>query len=255
MLPVATRYFMNICRFYGDMKDYLLDIYYANETVRLITDQTHIQFGRLYCFLISQRREPMNLPWISIGWMEDHPDRISIQYKETYTNGFANIITADMFGSADTARFANLYFSKISKDTTETQLNPIVLLKTSMEDGNAGYIVRRGGADYDNLSFEKSKAKFLSIEYTHPDMEKSIELVLENAWFYTGNELLSDTFVLRALEYQPTLYFFDEDYIIKIMDSNCNIFTLTSDDSIVLTNDGYEVKNRLDTVIVNKNIE
>ena len=50
------------------------------------------------------------------------------------------------------------------------------------------------------------------------------------------------------LEYQSEMYFFDNDYVVKIMDANCNIFTITPDKYILLTKDGYEVNVEYDSV-------
>lgn len=241
IIPFATWSFMKCCTCYGDMKDFLLRFYYENETIKMITDKSYLQILQIYCFLINQRSEPTDLPWISTSWIEN--DSLMIQYKEKYTNIFANIISADIFGPEDNAKFANLYFSKTCNECTEEQLDPIVIFKTSMEDGSLGYIVRNGGTDYDNISFEKSNIRFLSIEYTHPDKTIPIELHLENAWLFTGNELFTSAFVLRCLEYQSCNYVFDYDYTLKIMDADCNIFILTSSDHLLLKKDGYEIKH------------
>jgi hypothetical protein len=224
------------------MKDFLLAIYYENETVKMIADRLYLQSFQLYCFLIDQRTEPIHLPWISTSWIEKN-QFLTIQYKEKFTNTFANIISADIFGPEDNAKFANLYFSKTSNECTENQLDPIVIFKTSMEDGSLGYIVRRGGFAYNDISLEKSNVRLLSIEYTYSDKTIPIELELENAWFYSGNELFTSTFVLRCLEYQSLNYLFDNDYVLKIMDADCTIFTLTSSDYLLLKKDGYEVKH------------
>lgn len=241
IVPVATQSFMTFCRYYGDTKDFFLRIYYENEMVKMITDKSYLHILRIYWFLINQRSEPTDLPWISTSWVENNT--LIIQYKEKYTNTFADIISADIFGAEDNAKFANLYFSKTCNECTEHQLNPIVIFKTTVEDGSLGYIVRNGGNDYDNISFEKSNVRFLSIEYSHPDIMVPIELQLENAWFYSGNELFTSTFLLRCLEYQPINYVFDDDYVLKIMDADCTIFTLTSSDYLLLKKDGYEIKH------------
>lgn len=73
-------------------------------------------------------------------------------------------------------------------------------------------------------------------------MQHNIELFLEPEWFYSGNELFTPSFVLRALEYQPSRFIFDENYSIKIMDSELNIFNINQYSHILLTADNYKIK-------------
>jgi len=254
IVPLASMYFLCFCRFYGSVKDMLYNIYATNEIVKLVTDKTYLSYLHLYCFLIGQKVEPESVPWISTVYMESHPNRVTqtLQLRENYTHNFTSIITADLFGSSDTVQYANQYFSKVSNDFTEDHLSPLVIFKTfsvnSVEEEL--YIVRRGGSTYDNLSFDKSNAKFLSIEYNHPDLSAPIELSLDKSWFFVGNEIFTPSFILRLLEYQSIMYFFDEDYSVKIMDNNCNIFTLKWDEYVLLTKDGYEVKTTDESAVL-----
>jgi len=200
--------------------------------------------------------EPDCMPWISTVWLESHPDRVTqtLQLRENYTHNFTNIITADLFAPSDKAEYANQYFSRVSTDFKEGQLNPIVIFKTEtigpLDQREEFYIVRRGGYSYDNVSFERSNAKFLSVEYTHPDLSVPIELKVDKTWMFIGNELFTPTFVLRLLDYQPVMHFFDKDYVVKIMDDNCAIFTLKWDEYMVLTKTGYEIKTTDESAVL-----
>lgn len=88
-----------------------------------------------------------------------------------------------------------------------------------------------------------SEIRFLSIEYNHPDMDQSIQLVLEKEWSVVGNEVLGKIHILRMLEYQysSSEYIFDDRYILKIIDSNINILEIGSRQLIRLENEGYIV--------------
>jgi hypothetical protein len=90
---------------------------------------------------------------------------------------------------------------------------------------------------------KKSNIRFLSIQYTHPELEEPIELNLENQWYFVGNELLGKTHILRILEYQfsKSQYIFDERYILKIIDSDINIFEINAEQYIRLEEDKYEI--------------
>lgn len=90
----------------------------------------------------------------------------------------------------------------------------------------------------------KSNVKFISVEYTHPSMTETIPLTIPHEMFVCGNILFTNAFVLRALFHQPTPFFFDMDYKIKIVDSNINIFELKSNECIVLKENAYDVQKR-----------
>jgi len=81
-----------------------------------------------------------------------------------------------------------------------------------------------------------SDIRFLSIEYTHPEMAESIQLVLEKEWCMVGNEVLGKIHILRMLEYQVfnSQYIFDDRYILKIIDSNIHILEIGSRQQIRL---------------------
>jgi hypothetical protein len=86
---------------------------------------------------------------------------------------------------------------------------------------------------------------FLSVEYTHTEMGEAIELKMDAGFFREGNELFTPAFVLRMLEYQHIAYYFDDDYKVRIMDTNCNIIELDSNTYIVITETGYEFKKEV----------
>lgn len=102
-------------------------------------------------------------------------------------------------------------------------------------------IFRENMDDY-TVNFAKSRRHFLSIEYTHPDMEERIPIELDPAIYLIGNEILSSRFVLRCLQYQSEKYVFDDRYVLKIMDSKIRMLTLSAGEYIVIGNTEYETK-------------
>ena len=98
-----------------------------------------------------------------------------------------------------------------------------------------------GQFDEFKLPLVPSKAKFLSIEYTHPLMKMGIVFELDKSVYFVGNQILSPTFVKSYLEYQSELYHFDMDYVLKIMDGDINSFELGFDKYVVLTENGYNI--------------
>jgi len=87
-----------------------------------------------------------------------------------------------------------------------------------------------------------SDAKFMSVEYVHPQMTESIPLHVPNDMLVSGNVLFTPAFVLRALKHQTEPFHFDMDYRIKVMDAMVNIFEIKSDECMVLHAHGYDVK-------------
>ena len=112
------------------------------------------------------------------------------------------------------------------------------------------YIVRSEFLDLQNNNFEKMlfnekvKKPFVKISYIEPNSEVSIDMNIPDSYYLENNELFCATFVKRYLEYQNKPYNFDLDYQIYIMDSDINEFTLSNEEYIVITKDGYEVKSK-----------
>jgi hypothetical protein len=108
------------------------------------------------------------------------------------------------------------------------------------------YVIRifdntSGQFDEFKMPLTPSGAKFLSIEYTHPLMKIGIVINLDKSFYFVGNNILSPTFIKSYLEYQPELYHFDMNYVIKIMDGDINTFELGFNRSVVLTETGYTI--------------
>lgn len=105
------------------------------------------------------------------------------------------------------------------------------------------YIVARNVVSLPS-SFSSSnpaRAKFMSVEYTHPRMTYGVPIDIPSNMYIAGNQLFTPTYVLRALKYQEIPFHFDMDYKIKIMDNAMNIIELTSSQYIVLTANGYNL--------------
>lgn len=100
--------------------------------------------------------------------------------------------------------------------------------------------------DLSNLNLEdlqRSKIRFLSIEYTHPKMSHTIPLELHQEMLYVGNHLFSAAFVARMLHYVMgrNNFVFDMDYVIKIMDKDLKYFELTYCQYICLEKTEYKI--------------
>jgi len=83
--------------------------------------------------------------------------------------------------------------------------------------------------------------QFLSVEYTHPHMKSGIVINIPDNMYCNTSCLLTPVFIQRYLAHQDKLYFFDMNYVVKIMDTNINTFTLQSNQYIKLIGRSYTV--------------
>lgn len=82
-------------------------------------------------------------------------------------------------------------------------------------------------------------------------MDKPIDFTLNKQWLVSGNVLFTPSFVLRMLEYQSSMYYYDDRYIIRIIDKDVNIHDFGMDRYIELTDTGYILQG-LELDIYNK---
>ena len=127
-------------------------------------------------------------------------------------------------------------FNVLAKD-----ISYVDLLIMRSGDKIVSRIFRENNDDY-GVDLVKSRKHFLSIEYTHPDMEERVVIELDPAIYLVGNEILSSRFVLRCLQYQSDEYVFDDRYILDIMDSKIRMLTLTAGEYMLIGNTEYEKK-------------
>lgn len=80
------------------------------------------------------------------------------------------------------------------------------------------------------------KSKILSIEYTHPDMNNSLEIKLDKSYYDYGNEILDSIFIKKYLSmtYNKNSYVFDNNYKIILIDGDVNILEFGNDSFIRL---------------------
>jgi len=226
----------NLCVHAGDAFKKLCEKYpELNELVEKFTTNFKYVENGLVRFFANHRFEPKNSPWISITWMNNDNDT-----------------TED-------------YFDFSSEVYSEQSMNLCydITMKESMAKamhGNDGIIIMRYEdktrcnmiEKYDDKNiYEPSNVKFLAIEYKHPIMVESILIELDRSWFLCGNQLLSNVFVRRYLDYQPASFYFDGNYTITLIDSNMNITKIDQSQYVVIEKDTYRiVENEFDILSV-----
>jgi hypothetical protein len=79
------------------------------------------------------------------------------------------------------------------------------------------------------------------IEYTHPGLTKPITIDLQQGYYIDGNEILSDLFIARYLQYHHGPNIFKNDYNLSIMDNKFKIINLNHNSRITIKKNDYTV--------------
>tara|TARA_B110000285_G_scaffold231990_1_gene302004 strand:- start:5129 stop:5995 length:867 start_codon:yes stop_codon:yes gene_type:complete len=124
------------------------------------------------------------------------------------------------------------------KQVLETMVTMRIGNNTFNKSFNKGTIINQDESNYCNTL---SKVSFLSIEYTHPKMDKKIVINIPKSMYFANNNILSALFIKRYLEYQYEPYIFDNKYTLNLMDNNVKMFSMKYTDSIVLSENTYQV--------------
>ena len=230
-------------------------LYNHSVVIRYLTNYICYVSKYTYCTAMSQRIEPFGNEWTTKCWMTVDNDSLtqSHKYNEVYNkdicliNWIFNIV--DHFMTILYAQHEVVVLSAPTKNDEFymeciTMIQPIFIQKTqsTFDENDSCYIVSftplHTAADAD-ADLKKSKASFLTIEYIHPEMDKPIDFTLSKQWLISGNVLFTPSFVLRMLEYQSSMYYYDDRYMIRIIDKDINIHDFGMDRYIELTDTGY----------------
>jgi len=208
------------------------------------------------------RIEPQSPPWVCIYWRtekwipfasDDSAKFQSIEYHDVYhvfsvtvnlirnIEKLISIITPSFYTKEVMITIAKpekritriLYQSPDTKDESEsfrvfeffkkvyTVLEGILLAKKS----------------------KRSKAPFLAVSYTNLCMPgETVDLQIPADDWFENNEILSYTYVMRLLEYQPNRkVIVNDEYVVVIIDSDIKTVELRSNQFIRLGTQGYEI--------------
>ena len=86
----------------------------------------------------------------------------------------------------------------------------------------------------------KTNVLILSIFYSHPNMEESIELHISEGMLLVNNKLFNAAFVLRCLKMQNEPYIFDKEYKITILDSAIHSYEIHYGECLSILQDSIE---------------
>jgi hypothetical protein len=238
---------LDIVTKYSKMKEDVVSVYNKNFDKNSFVN-TSLEY---VCYCIEQlksialgyRIEPFNNNWVSISYVDQSEiDKVNLSFTfdETYDEidsiyFFKNNIDIDYCSNFE--EWYNTAKTILLKDRKVYDC----LISMRMDDKYIYKVCDMESDSYDKLPCELSKVKFLSIEYIHPEVKKPIVIEIDKNAYLVGNELLSCTFVKRALEYSFNVKNFDTDYVLRIMDNNLKTFELKSNEFIVLEKDSYKI--------------
>jgi hypothetical protein len=253
--------FLFFCKLLHSIEQTGAYLYNHSDVIRYLTNYICYVSNYTYCTAMSQRIEPFGNGWTTKCWLTVDNDSLtqSHKYNEVYNKDICLITwlfnIVDHFMTILYAQHEVVVLSAPTKNDEFfmeciTMIQPIFIQKTQspFDENDSCYIVRftplqtdaSTDADADaDAELKKSKASFLTIEYIHPEMDKPIDFTLSKQWLISGNVLFTPSFVLRMLEYQSSMYYYDDRYMIRIIDKDINIHDFGMDRYIELTETGY----------------
>jgi hypothetical protein len=250
---------------YSTMKENIVTVYRKNidkdSPINISLEYMCYCIEYLKSFVLNYRIEPFNNNWVSISYIDQSEydkNTLSFTFDETYDEidniyffkdsfEYDNDYTGNFKEWYNTAKIILLKDKKVYDCLISMRMNDTYIYKVCDMDSNS----------FDKLPCEPSKVKFLSIDYIHPEVKNPIPIHIDNSAYLVGNEILSCTFVKRALEYSFNVKNFDADYELRIMDNDLNVIRLKSNEYIVLEKNTYKIiqKNSDDYVILDDEIK
>jgi hypothetical protein len=247
---IATSLFLNYIEIKTKVNNMASYVYNNNTYIKKIVDKTSYNYNSAVASYNNHRIEPFNTNWIcmSILLLNDTEHIVGNNY--TYIEHYQYIkphINEDisriqhynncLYHLTETAQ--SLCKSDNVEETMVTmKAGDIIFTKTYNKD----LIINEDEQLYLNV---QSKVSFISIEYTHPNMQSKIILTIPKNTYFVNNIILSSVFIKRYLEYQSESYVFDDKYVVKLMDNNINMFSLKYNEYIFIKEKTYEViKNK-----------
>lgn len=247
--PLLTKIFLRGLRAYNVIKDSWIELLDQHPQVYWAVSEARYGIQVIHSFLTATRMESRELPWLATYGIEHNKVGLTTTFSlvESVKPFFSSYFFNDLFGKTTELEYTLRYITIMGSLIGSNLLSHLVVIKGIYKDEFI-YLVHRGPFLNNEKPIKPSSWKrveypFLSVQYTHPKMNESIELKIDKGFFREGNELFTPAFVLRALEYQSTSYCFDQYYKIKIMDISYNIIELDSNMYVVITENGYECKN------------
>jgi hypothetical protein len=213
-------------------------IYDSDPKIKTLIDRVIYFIKFAYCTTYCQKIEPMKNNWICTSVLMKRNSNLlgeEYNYNETYEYMNTDDILEPLKEMSDN-------ISSIIESTNNT-LEGMITMKNGEKYINRVFFNKNESKMDTDLPLVPSKHRFISVKYTHPNMDEPIFIDIDNEYYYANNEILSPLFIKRYLEYQPYVYDFDMNYKLEVMDNDINTYVLTSKQYILLADSTYTIKN------------
>jgi hypothetical protein len=189
--------------------------------------------------------EPYGNNWISISTIEETNKQLLLGDQYVYSDKyhFLNPESNTSLAVNDFYKQCMDHTCEIAKSRCKVNvLETLVTMKVFDKYLHAAYFNVDNAVQSDYvLPTVAGRKQFLSIEYTHPHMKSGIVIDIPDNMYCNTSCILSPAFIQRYLSHQDKLYFFDMNYVLKLMDTNINSFTMKSNQYIKLTERSYSI--------------
>jgi hypothetical protein len=218
-------------------------LYNNFDVVKNTVDTSSYNYERIKAMYNDHRIEPFDNNWVCISILLKNDETLFTGNQQIYIENYQHIKPHTTPDVSKHEYYNNClsYFGKIAASIAKSNNNVIETMVTMKLDDRTAYHSFNKSTDEPTYSNTRSKASFLTIEYTHPKMKNRISMELEQDLYFTNNVILSSLFIKRYLEYQTEKFIFDENYTINLMDNTINMITLTYSQSILLSEDSYTI--------------
>ena len=189
--------------------------------------------------------EPYGNNWISISTIEETNKQLLLGDQYVYSDKY-HFINPE----SNTSLAVNDFYKQCLDHTCEIAksrckvnvLETLVTMKVFDRYLHAAYfnVDNVVHSDY-ALPMVAGRNQFLSVEYTHPHMPSGIVINIPDSMYCNTSCILTPAFIQRYLSHQDKLYFFDMNYVVKLMDTNINSFNIKSNQYIKLSERSYSV--------------
>lgn len=206
-------------------------IIYEIPCVKNAVDEGVYLLHSLKCSVIGQRIEPYEPNWIC---------STVLRPETSLTKNIIEVYEHFNGSRSEEESFSYACYTLTSVVESDSKMEKGLV---TMKIGNSYFTRTHLDESFSNILESKLFTnRFLSIEYTHPEMTKPIVIDLQKGYWIVGNHILSNVFIKRWLEHQSLAYKFDRRYSIKILDGDVNVKTMSWGQEIILNDENaYEI--------------
>ena len=220
-------------------------MYNTYPVVRENTDKVCYAVDFCMATIYGYNIEPFGNNWISVTTMYENNTQLFLGSNYSYSERYYHLNTeqtADLsvndYHKQCLKYVCDTVKSRCSADVVET----MIMMKVSDKYLYTSYFNLENVVTGEcTMPVTAGRKMLLSIEYTHPMMKTGIVMDIPSSMYCKSNIILTPVFIKRYLEYQDKPFVFDMNYVLKIMDTNINTFTLRCNQCVKLTNFSYDI--------------